>query len=165
MTGIGVFLIWRTLYYTRHAADFTKGMLTEAEKTTAAAVRATEAAERQIDVSRAVMIAEQRAWIKMSEIRWTSGLKRVNGAFRISFLVKARNLGKTPARSCELDISIGPAQWPLGFGTGSYIWKEPDVDSRFGSVVFPEDEITQEFDSRISMQNVNKLLKISNEKR
>jgi hypothetical protein len=165
LTGIGVLLIWRTLYHTRRAADFTKGMLTEAEKTTAAAMRATEAAERQIDVSRAAMIAEQRAWMKISEIRWTSGLKRVNGAFSISFLVKAKNIGKTPARSCDLDISVGPAQWPLGFGTGSSIWKEPEVDSRFGSVVFPADEITQEFESAISIEDINKLLEISNEKR
>lgn len=41
----GLLLIWRTLHHTRRAADYTKGMLEQARKTTKAAIASTKAAE------------------------------------------------------------------------------------------------------------------------
>ena len=84
ITFTGIVLIWRTLHHTRRAADYTKGMLEEANKTTKAAIDTVAAMRRS-----------ERAYVTMSHK--PPGLDITTHIGGAAFRIEIKNSGRTPA--------------------------------------------------------------------
>ena len=63
LTGFGVFLIWRTLVYTKSAAKAAVATVEEARKATVAATEATKEAKRQTDLAESSFRTVQRPYV------------------------------------------------------------------------------------------------------
>jgi hypothetical protein len=106
LSAIGIALIWRTLTYTRDAAESAKAMVTEAKNTTAAAVEATREAKRQVDFAEQSSKRLERPYI------YIYGVHQIQTTPGTSNWVKysVANLGRTPAKiaSFAAGMSIHP---------------------------------------------------------
>jgi hypothetical protein len=115
VTAAGVYLIYRTLRYTKtmavdtqRTADAAVVTADEASKGTAAATRAADAALEANKINRDVFRAERRAWIGVKQgdiivttpLEWTDG----GGAFMVRMI--ARNIGSSPAHGVWFDSDI-----------------------------------------------------------
>jgi hypothetical protein len=114
LTAVGVFLIWRTLLYTKSAAEAAVASVDEARQATFAATQAAEAAREANRLNREDFVADKRAWIaiRQQDITVTSPLawnEKKEG--RITVQVIAENIGRNPAYNLwyEAAISIGGA--------------------------------------------------------
>jgi len=165
LTAFGVFLLWRTLKYTRNAASTTKLMLIEAEKTTEAAIRAAESAEQQVNASRQALIADQRAWIEITEMRPLSGIeKRNGGGFGISIMLTATNIGKTPAHLTRIIIVTEPVIAPIDSNKDNIeSWKRmcPD-DEQIKSIIFPGRQAIRKISFGFDPHRIRQILQKNN---
>lgn len=101
LTFLGVLLIWRTLVHTRVAANAAKDTVTQAKKSTDAAIKAAEAA--------ALMANNERAWIFFDTIRPGNIVEMIiDGKFeqlRFSMAIRWKNVGRNPATQIGLTVS------------------------------------------------------------
>ena len=121
LTVIGLFLIWRTLGYTKKAAIYTKdaaeaarASVEEARKGTAVAAKAADAALKANELNRENFVADKRAWmtIRQHDITVISPLtwnEQKEG--HITIQVITENIGRNLAYNVWYDaaISIGGA--------------------------------------------------------
>ncbi|MGK2740823.1 hypothetical protein ACSHT0_07990 [Tepidicaulis sp. LMO-SS28] len=123
LTGVGVYLIWRTLSYTAEAADFAARTLKEAEK-------ATKAANLTVDETRRIGEAQVRAYLTIKEV--SVSFERINikeNTLYMKITVSVKNSGASPARDFVFNASVlkimggNPEQFsegrevaPRGFG-------------------------------------------------
>lgn len=134
LSGFGVFLIWRTLLYTRTAANHSATLIVEAKATTKAAERAAEAA-----------VADQRPWIRVAvtgsgPVSWTP-----EGAIEGLLNFTLSNEGKAPALQVfsSVEVGIRHLNGPMDFFTPHQKLNEfADVlDMRTGGLImYPGDE-------------------------
>lgn len=111
----GLLLIWRTLVHTKIAADASAKMVFEAEKTTAAAIKGAEAAERSAADAREQLITSRRPWLSVTaeiagDLQFLlDGAGEVQGLVDIEF--KINNFGNSPAIATLIYARIQP--WPV----------------------------------------------------
>jgi hypothetical protein len=99
LTALGVWLIWKTLVYTRATVE-------EARKGTAAATQAAEAALEANKLNRDVFVAEQRAWVAIKNIKIASSLLWSDKQGNIAIQFAIENTGRTPAKYVWLEAGI-----------------------------------------------------------
>ncbi|MEX0693564.1 MAG: hypothetical protein WD075_03875 [Rhodospirillales bacterium] len=143
LTLVGVFLICRTLSETRRAANYTKGMLREARKTT-------KAAEETIAVTREIGQKQIRAYITITEV-WAH-LAEDN---TICLRIEISNTGASPTKRLEIAIKATCCQFEH--------WRD-DVPSEMGRTTFNTDDIpagggnTVEKNIRVPGSTINPVL-------
>lgn len=139
LTFVGLVLIWRTLIYTRHAAEAAAAgnkaaMLAakEAQKTSDAAIAANT-------LNREAFIAEYRPWLKVDvaiggPLKWD-----VNGDF-FEFGIVVENIGRAPALHvmARINIILAFAPFQLDEAQASFANKVRESSIRMGggSTVF-----------------------------
>ena len=102
VTFAGIVLIWRTLHHTRRAADYTKGMLEEAKKTTTSAIAASRSTEDSVGITRETAQLELRAYLSAEP----EGVNQLIGRDEGMGHVFVRNVGKLPARNVRVEVSM-----------------------------------------------------------
>ena len=93
LTAFGVLLIWRTLRYTRTAAD-------EARRAANAAVETVEATRDTVQVTRGIGEAQVRAYVSQPNV----GVSFRHGYYAVS--IECRNHGTSPARNVVCAFTI-----------------------------------------------------------
>jgi hypothetical protein len=108
LTMVGIFLIWRTLIHTRHAAEAARDMVVEGARATAAANTATGEAKRQADLAEESVKRLERPYIYIFGVhRIETGEGDTN-----QVVYSVANFGRTPARITILaaGMSIDPKE-------------------------------------------------------
>lgn len=93
VTSVGVWLIWGTLRET-------KGLLLEAQNTTAQATRMNELTEQGL-------VDQQRAWLKIHDIQGSFGLE--NSDIYLSARIPIENIGRSTARDAVVRVDVVPS--------------------------------------------------------
>lgn len=161
LTAVGVYLIWRTMRYTRDAALYAKtaadasvAMVDEAGKSTNAAAVAADAANDANRLNRQVFLADQRPWVAV-ECKLAKPLTwNVNGC-NLSFIVAMKNTGRTPALNADIHFraysSYGVDHLKNQLALADTARKAPWV---MGNTVFPGATVVQHRGTSISLENI-----------
>jgi len=159
LTAVGVFLIWKTLQYTKAAATYTKtaadaavDSVDGARKGTVAARHAADAAHRANELNREAMVVEQRAWLAwnyndfnaVSTLRWDSrkGSVGIRG--------KLRNTGHSPAMDVSWFSAIVPSSEKLCDEVIELLSMRCRNPPMRGTAVFPNDIFTIDWTATIN---------------
>ena len=102
LTMAGIFLIWRTLRYTKEAASHTRGMLDEAVKTTKAAHAAIQATDKNAE-------RQLRAYVHLSNAEVVT----IGPVSNKEVLLVIKNYGQTPSPHTRTRAGVRVLEWPL----------------------------------------------------
>ncbi len=104
-TVTAVLLLAATLWETRKAGKAAGVMADQARNTTEAAIASAGWAEESTKLSRDALLADQRAWIVI-ELSFDEDFMIYEGEAHLSVVVRATNIGKTPALYVHTDIDM-----------------------------------------------------------
>lgn len=165
LTTAGVILIWRTLYYTKDAAESTriaaeasKAAVEESRKATEAAAKSVDVALEGNKINREIFVSDQRPWL-FASVRIADALTWDRNGANFGFVISVKNTGRTPAVNSETrfklyaDLSIDPltAQRALA--------DEPEGSSPWRTTIFPGDTVIQSISITISPAELGKVRK------
>ena len=108
LTLVGLWMLGRTLHWTKKAAYYADKTLQEASRTADAAIKSNDAARESASISRETMIRDLRAYILMNTPTFEYG-----GGDTFRFKTPFTNYGKTPAYATLLEFTTFVAEYPI----------------------------------------------------
>ncbi len=142
LTGVGLWLIWKTVGYTKDASEAAATAAQASQEAVAATLDA-------IEVTRDAAMRELRAYVVMHSMSLNRTGDEVRG-FTAAIEIVFKNVGKTPAYKTRFVYGINDDGEPPDFAQ----MKELDDDKRmdFG----PEQHLRQAFTSRLLSANLQR---------
>ncbi len=130
LTVLGLFLLWRTMRYTRDAADHTRVAANAARDAVDEAIRTTKIAEASLEEATLNSVRQLRAYTFVYDSKIRTGTSRGMGTVDIT--VRLKNYGHTPAYRPRHRISTTIRKMPNNKG-----FPEPEARSMVQIIVAP----------------------------
>lgn len=153
LTALALWAIVRTLHQTRRAADYTEGMLKEAEKATKGTFGAVDAAKDANVASAKAVKIDQRPWVSVDIVEFQHvkvdtgpNCPRLGSRhFSAIVILRIINTGKTPAQAVEIWVDAFREEELKGT-LKTIVLKESEGDKhRLIGVIPPNSETTLDF--------------------